>query len=205
MLLKKLPRLATGTYEAADAFTGTFHVNEGYEAMKQACQEAERGEIPGLPPGEMYCHTLTDPSILGHELQKNGYQTLTFFGLDAPYRLFEKDNKTVKQEMLRRSLSSINNYLAEPIEDCIARGQNGELCVEVKSPLDIEREVGMPKGNIFHRALSWPFAESAAEIGMLGVETKYPHILLCGAGAKRGGAVSGIPGYLVATKVLEGQ
>ncbi len=60
----------------------------------------------------------------------------------------------------------------------------------------------MPGGHIFHRDLSWPFAETDEEVGRWGVETEHPNIWLCGAGARRGGGVSGIPGHNAARAVL---
>ena len=64
---------------------------------------------------------------------------------------------------------------------------------------------GCPGGNIFHRDLSWPFAESEAEVGTWGVETDDPRVLVCGAGARRGGGVSGVPGRNAAMAVLGGR
>ncbi len=61
----------------------------------------------------------------------------------------------------------------------------------------------MPGGHIFHRDLSWPFAEADEEVGRWGVETDEPSVLLCGAGARRGGGVSGIPGRNAAMVVLK--
>ncbi|HAM01498.1 MAG TPA: hypothetical protein DCQ30_04630, partial [Acidimicrobiaceae bacterium] len=86
MLLSRLPRVPGATPE--DAFTGTFHVNEGYEQLEQAYREALAGNIPTTPPCEVYCHSLTDPSILSPELRAAGVQTLTLFGLHTPARLF---------------------------------------------------------------------------------------------------------------------
>ncbi|MEJ7755947.1 MAG: hypothetical protein WKF83_06040 [Nocardioidaceae bacterium] len=37
----------------------------------------------------------------------------------------------------------------------------------------------------------------------MGVETAYPRILLCGSGARRGGAVSGIAGHNAAHAILD--
>src|SRR5207248_3428760 len=45
-------------------------------------------QIPELPPCELYCHSLTDPTILSDELRAAGAQTLTLFGLHMPARLF---------------------------------------------------------------------------------------------------------------------
>jgi len=203
MLLKKLPRLKARDYSSSAAFTGTFRVNESYTNMEQSYHHAARGIIPPNPPGEMYCHTLTDSSILSPELQKADYHTFTFFGLDMPYRLFYLGNENMKKEIKERYLRAINKYLSDPIENCLAIDKDGKPCIEVKSPVDIENELAMPYGNIFHAPLSWPFTENEDEHGSWGVETGYDNIFLCGAGAKRGGCVSGIPGHNAAMKVLE--
>jgi phytoene dehydrogenase-like protein len=55
----------------------------------------------------------------------------------------------------------------------------------------------------FHGNLTWPFAEREEEAGTWGVETNYENVFICGSSAKRGGAVSGIPGHNAAMKVLE--
>jgi len=41
-------------------------------------------KLPERIPCEVYCHTLTDPSILSPELQAKGFHTMTLFGLDTP-------------------------------------------------------------------------------------------------------------------------
>jgi phytoene dehydrogenase-like protein len=99
-------------------------------------------------------------------------------------------------------MAALDSVLAEPIEDCLMRDAHGQPCVEVKSPVDIEHELGMPGGHIFHRDLSWPWAETEDDVGKWGVETPHERILICGAGARRGGAVSGIPGHNAAMAVL---
>jgi len=76
--------------------------------------------------------------------------------------------------------------------------------VEARTPVDLENELALPGGNIFHRDLAWPFAEDEAEVGAWGVETAHANVLVCGAGAKRGGGVSGIPGHNAAMAVLGG-
>jgi phytoene dehydrogenase-like protein len=161
------------------------------------------GNIPTTPPGEIYCHTLTDNSILSDELNQQGYHTLTLFGLDMPYPLFKQDNAAKRAEVLSRYLAGINQFLEDPIEDCLAIDQHGAPCIEAKSAVDLERSVHLPRGNIFHGDLSWPFAERDEEVGQWGVETSHANILLCGSAAKRGGAVSGIPGHNAAMKILE--
>jgi len=192
MLLSRLPRVSGVSSE--DAFAGTFHVNEGYEQLDAAYRQAAAGEIPSLPPCEVYCHSLTDPSILSDELRARGVQTLTLFGLHMPARLFVSD-PAAKERAVAATLRSLNCVLAEPIEDCL-------LGIEALTPPELEAELGMPGGHIFHRDLAWPFAESEAEVGTWGVETEHANVWLCGAGARRGGGVSGIPGHNAARAVL---
>ena len=96
----------------------------------------------------------------------------------------------------------MNTYLKEAIDNCLTADSSGNLCIEAKSPVDISWELAMPQGNIFHNYLSWFFSENLWEEGTWGVETSYNRIYICGSVAKRGGAVSGIPGHNAAMKIL---
>ena len=201
MLLTRLPRLKSGI-DPSDAFAGTFHVNESFEQLEAAYLQAMEGKLPDKLPLEMYCHTLTDYSILGKELQQQGYHTLTLFGLHTPAALFDHDHDVQRELALQRALASLNEYLDEDIESVIARLPDGSLALEIKTPLDLEASIGLPRGNIFHADLAFPFKEDHEKIRW-GVETDDPRIFICGAGARRGGGVSGIPGHNAAMAVLE--
>ncbi|MFF4658863.1 phytoene desaturase family protein [Streptomyces sp. NPDC001381] len=201
MLLKRLPRLRDRSVDPREAFAGTFHIAEGYEQLATAHAQAAAGELPAAPPSEIYCHSLTDPTILGPELVERGYQTLTLFGLHTPARLFARDNDSVREELLKATLAQLDAHLAEPLADCLATDADGRPCIEARTPLDLERDLGLPGGNIFHRELSWPYAQEGT--GRWGVETAHANVLLCGAGAVRGGGVSGVPGHNAAMAVLE--
>ncbi|WP_308129854.1 phytoene desaturase family protein [Kitasatospora aureofaciens] len=203
MVLRRLPRLRDAAVDPRDAFAGTFHIAEGYRQLETAHAEADAGRLPSAPPSEIYCHTLTDTSILGPGALRRGLHTLTLFGLHMPARLFA--DPSAKERALAASLAQLDEVLAEPIADCLATDADGRPCVEAKSPLDLEREVGLPGGHIFHQDLSFPFADGDVGGGAArwGVATGYPNVLLCGAGAIRGGGVSGIPGHNAAHAVLE--
>jgi phytoene dehydrogenase-like protein len=200
MLVKQLPRLKSGQ-DPRDAFAGTFHINESFTQLELAYKEAQSGKIPSTLPLEIYCHTLTDSSILSKPLQDEGYHTLTLFGLHTPAALFDKNHDDQRKAALTSAMKSLNEYLVDPIESVLARSSNGELAIEVKTPLDIEAAIGLPRGNIFHCDLDFQFREDGDAPGW-GVETDDPRIFICGAGAKRGGGVSGIPGHNAAMAVL---
>ncbi len=202
MLLQRLPRLKSRAHNTAEAFCGTFHSDEGYEQMNLSYEQASRGALPDHTPCEVYCHTLTDDSILSPELRARGFHTMTLFGLDTPWSLFDEDNATMRTAAEKKFLASMNQWLEEPLEDCLAVGHDGSLCIESKTPVDIEEALGLYHGNIFQDAPTFPFVDADEQVGTWGVETEHENVFLCGSSAHRGGAVSGIPGHNAAMKVL---
>jgi phytoene dehydrogenase-like protein len=208
LLLKRLPRLRDATVDPVAAFGGTFHANEGWERLGASYAEAVAGRVPDPIPCEIYCHSLTDPSILSPELRESGAQTLTVFALQAPDRLVDAGtNDARRAEFEAAVLRSLDAVLGEPLADLVLTDGDGRPCIETKTTLDLEHALRMPGGNIFHGPLDWPFADDDAPLGTpaerWGVATEHPRILLCGSGAQRGGAVSGIGGHNAAMAVLE--
>ena len=208
MLLTRLPALADPTVTPEQAFGGTFHINETWSQLEHAYQEASSGDIPSLLPCEIYCHSLTDPSILSPELVEQGVHTLTVFGLHAPHRLADTRSPEQLRDSLQEAvLSSLNSVLAEPIEPLLYQDGQGRACIETKTTQDLEDALRLPGGNIFHGPLDWPFVEDDEDLSTpakrWGVSTDHPEILMCGSGARRGGAVSGIAGHNAAMAVLE--
>ncbi len=203
-LLSRLPRLKSGL-DPHTAFAGTFHVGEEYGALQTAYAEPAGGQGPGSPPGESYCPSLTDPSILG-ELADFGAHTLTYFGLHMPESLFATGTDDRKLEAVRRAIEAIDVHLMEPLLSCVLTGPDGKLCVEAKIPQDVEADLAMPGGHIFHGDLAWPWASNREALvtpaQRWGVATDLDSVLLCGSGARRGGAVSGLGGHNAAMAVL---
>jgi len=208
LLLTRLPRLRDPEVDPAAAFAGTFHINELASQLEAAYDAATAGELPDPLPCEIYCHTLSDRSILGPSLAATPAQTLTVFGLQVPDRLVARFGNDELRDLLRDAvLASLDSVLAEPIADVIATDASDEPCIEVKTTRDLEESLAMPGGNIFHGPLSWPWGEAGSPLTTSaerwGVATRHPRILLCGSGAVRGGAVSGIGGHNAAMAILE--
>ena len=208
MVLSRLPRLRSGM-DPRVGFAGTLHVNQGYRQLAAAHARAEAGRLPDPLPCEVYCHTLTDDSILGPELRSAGAQTLTLFGLHTPAALFRGDPDSKRAEATAAALAGLQTVLAEPLEDCLISDAEGRPCVETMTPLDVETAVGMPGGHIFHGDLSWPWLAAGEQVGTpaerWGVATDQPGLLLCGSSSRRGGAVSGLGGHSAAMAVLEAE
>ncbi|MGY1632669.1 phytoene desaturase family protein [Geodermatophilus sp. SYSU D01186] len=203
MVLARLPRLRSGV-DPAIAFAGTFHVDEAAGQLDAAHAQAAAGRLPDVIPFEVYCHSLSDPSILGPAEQAAGYQTLTLFGLHTPAALFRDDPVGTRREAVRRVVAQLDAHLAEPLLDCLARDGDGELCLQAASPLDVEESLAMPGGHIFHGDLAWPVAATPDEVGTWGVATAHPRVVAASSGGTvRGGAVSGLGGHAAARALLD--
>jgi phytoene dehydrogenase-like protein len=180
------------------------HLEEGFWDLETAYATTAAGNMPAVVPSEVYCHSLADPSIL------NGYPgaTLTLFGVHTPVELFRSDPQASRAQAAQAALTALQKHLAEPLLDCLARDSDGQPCLDISSPVDLERAVGLPGGNIFHDDLSWPWladgypADSPA--ARYGVEILgSTRILLAGAGSRRGGGVSGLGGVAAVDALLE--
>jgi phytoene dehydrogenase-like protein len=196
MLLERLPKLKSGI-DPRTAFAGTFHIDESAIQLESAFQSAKAGVLPQVIPAEVYCHSLTDPSIVGD----TQLHTLTLFAFHTPAQLFDNDRQLTSAEATDRIIAGINTYLEEPLEQSLAYDSYGRACLEVKNPLDLEDELGLPRGNIFHGDLTMPFAGESPE-GSWGSETAQQNIFIGGASAVRGGGVSGIAGHNAAHAII---
>jgi phytoene dehydrogenase-like protein len=189
------------------AFAGTFHVNETWTQLDAAYTRAAAVQLPDPLPCEAYCHSLADPSILSAGLHDAGAHTMTVFGLHTPHSAFgTTDPDTLRDRLTESTLQSLNSVLAEPIQDVLMTDARGRPCIETTTTVDLQRTLRMTEGNIFHGGLSWPFADDDDPLDTparrWGVATAHERIVLCGSGARRGGAVSGIGGHNAAMAVL---
>jgi phytoene dehydrogenase-like protein len=202
LLVDRLPRLKSGM-DPDVAFAGTLHVGHDYSRLEAAYTDAAAGRLPATMPGEVSCHSLTDPSILGDVPE--GTHTLSYVGLHTPASLFDGD-PAAKELAVQRAIASLDEHLVEPLIDCVTRDPDGEPCIEATIPQDIEHQLAMPGGHIYHGHLDWPWASNRARLDtpaqQWGVQTDVASVLLCGSGARRGGAVSAIGGHNAAQAVL---
>jgi phytoene dehydrogenase-like protein len=202
IVVRRLPRLRDQSVTPEHAFGGTLHVNETWAQLQTAYRQAASGTLPDPLPCEVYCHSLSDPSILSPALRASGAHTLTVFGLHTPHALSQGGPDVLTDAVL----TSLNSVLAEPIQDVLLDDAHGRPCVQTQTTLDLQQALGMTEGNIFHGGLRWPFADDDDPLDSparrWGVATGHRRVLLCGSGARRGGAVSGIGGHNAAMAVL---
>ncbi len=203
LLLDRLPRLRSGT-DPAVAFAGTLHVASAYSDLQAAYEEARQGRLPARIPCEVSSPSLADPSLLGDA--PPGSQTLSILTLQTPASVFAADPAGVRDEAVRRAIAALDEHLVDPIASVVAHDPHGDPCLEARSPQDIESELAMPGGHPHHGHLDWPWAGNRTRLDtpdqQWGVPTGLPRVFLAGAGARRGGAVSGVAGHNAAHAVL---
>ena len=160
MLLKRLPKLRDTSIDPREAFAGTFHVNESATQLAVAYAQAQRGPrararaVRDLLP---LADRSVDPRRRAARRGRADADVLRAAHADAAVR--RRRPRAAKAEAIESTLRSLNSVLGEPIEDCLWITPSGEPCLEARTPVELEAELGLPGGNIFHRDLAWPFAE----------------------------------------------
>ena len=75
--------------------------------------------------------------------------------------------------------------------------------IQVLSPLDLERKIGLTKGDIMHGVLSLDQMFSARPmLGYGNYRTPIKGLYICGSGTHPGGGVTGVPGHNAAHEML---
>jgi phytoene dehydrogenase-like protein len=150
-------------------------------ALEQAYAEAQAGRIPDPIPGVV----------------RGVGDAFVFTGLHTPARLFEQDPGTARRVVADRVLAALGALLPTSVP----RDR-----VRVSLPQDVEHELAMPGGHYFHGGPEWPWAANRARLDtpaqQWGVQTGVDPVLLCGAGSRRGGGVTGLGGHSAAHAVL---
>tara|TARA_R110002110_G_scaffold333755_2_gene544634 strand:- start:203093 stop:204673 length:1581 start_codon:yes stop_codon:yes gene_type:complete len=106
-----------------------------------------------------------------------------------------------------RCWDEVRDEVADLVIDTIdAQAPNFRASVvgrQIKTPLDIERDLNMVGGDIFHGALHLDQFYCMRPIpGHAGYRMPTAGVYLCGSGAHPGGGVSGLPGYNAARVIL---
>jgi phytoene dehydrogenase-like protein len=106
-----------------------------------------------------------------------------------------------------RSWDAVREEVADHIVDAVAAyAPNLKSAIvgrQIKTPLDIERDLNMLGGDIFHGKLSLDQLFALRPVGGYA-DHRMPlqGVYLCGSGAHPGGGVSGIPGRNAARMIL---
>ena len=158
---------------------------------QKAWEAEQRGEFP-----EDYVIEALIPSVTHGSLCEEGLHTMSLGVQQLPFELAVGDWDSRKEEWASHVMEILFRY-APNLRDHI-------LGHHVITPLDLERQYNITKGNIFHVSMigvDQLFANRPMP-GVSGYRTPIPNYYLCGAGCHPGGGVSGAPGHNAAYRVL---
>src|SRR2546428_9765817 len=159
--------------------------------LDRAYDDAKRGRPSREPFLEFAIESANDPTAA-----PPGMHTLTISAKFAPFDLAAGTWDTEADKFAERILDVLELYAPNIRRATIAMGS--------RSPLDMEREYGLTRGDVFHGAiLPYQMFSFRPVPGWATDRRPVKGLYLCGAGAHPGGGVIGAAGHHTAQAVLE--
>ncbi|PIN07087.1 Phytoene desaturase [Handroanthus impetiginosus] len=197
LAVEKLPQFHCCKLDSPDAgpqHMGTIHIgSESMEEINAACQDSVNGIPSQRPVIEM-----TIPSALDKTISPPGKHVINLFIQYTPYK--PRDGSWEDPEYRRSFAERCFNLIDE-----YAPGFNSSVIgYDMLTPPDLEREIGLTGGNIFHGAMGLDSLFLMRPVkGWSNYRTPLQGLYLCGSGAHPGGAVMGAPGRNAAQVVIQ--
>jgi phytoene dehydrogenase-like protein len=190
LALSALPEFRCLPGRPTAAHTGATEIASSLRNLEEGWDACKNGRIAGKPFCEMVFPTTADPS-----LAPPGHHVASVFVQYTPYHLAEGGWDERREELGERVIDTIAEH-APGIRDLVLHRQ-------VLTPLDLEREYGLTRGNIFHGDLTPDqlFCMRPAP-GYADYRTAVRGLYLCGAGAHPGGGVMGAAGRNASRRIL---
>ncbi|OAY80989.1 Pyridine nucleotide-disulfide oxidoreductase domain-containing protein 2 [Ananas comosus] len=180
--------------ETGPQHVGTIHI--GSESMEEI-DEAYKDALTGVPSKRPLIE-MTIPSVLDRTISPPGQHVINLFVQYTPYKLAEgswHDSK-IRESFAQRCFSLIDEY---------APGFSSSIIgYDMLTPPDLEREIGLTGGNIFHGSMGLDSLFLLRPVkGWSDYRTPLKGLYLCGSGAHPGGGVMGAPGRNAASVVIQ--
>lgn len=169
---------------------GISSISPSVDYCERAFDDAKYGKPSENPFLRIVYHSANDP-----DLAPTGKHTMSIFAQYFPYHLANGNWDEIKEDVGDNIIDTLTEYAPNVKKAVIHR--------EVLTPLDMEREFSLPKGNIFHMEITPDqmfFFRPLA--GWAQYRMPIKGLYLCGSATHPGGGVTGAPGYNAAQAVL---
>ncbi len=170
---------------------GAVSFSPSVEYIERAYEDAKYGDFSRHPYIDMMVPSAIDPS-----LAPPGQHVVSCFVQYAPYsrrKGWGDDGREALGDTVVETLAEYAPNLPKAI-----------LHRQVLTPADLEREIGLTGGNIFHGELTVNQLFFLRPVpGWAQYRTPIQNLYLCGSGAHPGGGVMGAPGYNAAREILK--
>ena len=177
--------------EGDPAREGDLHFSETINELECAYDDWKQGRWSSNPWLDINVPTLNDPT-----LTSAGKHMMSVFVQYVPYQLTEgKWDENKKKEFGDHVINVIGEH-SPNFKDLI-------LHAEIRTPWDIENEVGITEGNIFHGELTMDQLMFNRPLpGYSQYRSPIKGFYMCGSSNHPGGGVMGAPGANAAREVL---
>jgi phytoene dehydrogenase-like protein len=174
-----------------DQYRGFTNIGPSMEYLERAYDDAKYGWYSKRPYLDCAIQSTIDP-----DMAPPGKHVMSCFVQYAPYHLKESDWDTEKERFGDTVQGTLESFFPGFGDLVLQR--------EIRTPLDIERTVGLSEGNIFAGEFLAPqmFLFRPAP-GWSQYRTPIAGYYQCGSGTHPGGCVMGAPGKLAAGQILK--
>ncbi|MCB9898649.1 MAG: NAD(P)/FAD-dependent oxidoreductase [Planctomycetes bacterium] len=162
--------------------------------LERAYDEAKYGDFSRRPYINMVVPSLVDPSVA-----PPGKHVISCFVQYAPYKIKEGPEHWPERR------EAFGDAVVDTLEEYAPGLRDSILYRQVLTPWDLEQQIGLTEGNIFHGELSLEqLAFQRPAPGWARYRTPIQDLWMCGSGTHPGGGIMGASGALAAKAMLAG-
>ncbi|MDP9011336.1 MAG: NAD(P)/FAD-dependent oxidoreductase [Pseudomonadota bacterium] len=188
--LDALPRFPA-IPDGSPSTRGDMHVTDSIDMMERAYDDWKEGRWSRAPYIDMLIPSQIDPTMV-----PDGKHYMSVFVQYCPYRLSSGEWNAEKRQGFGNTVIDTIAQHSPDFKDLI-------LHAEIRTPWDIENEVGLTEGNIFQGELTLDQLLFNRPVpGYAQYRSPVRGVYLCGSSAHPGGGVMGAPGANAARAVL---
>ena len=178
-------------------FTGDFSCSSTLETLERAYDDWKDGRWSEKPYFDMVIPSKVDPT-----LAPPGKHMMSVFVQYAPYDL-NIDGHRSPENWTDETKSAFADAVYDRLEIGCPNIRNHILHAEVRTPLDIENEVGLTEGNIFQGELTFDQLLFNRPVpGYAQYNTPIDGLYIVGSSTHPGGGVMAAPGANAAREIL---
>ncbi len=185
--LPEFPALPKGS----SLYHSDMHFVDSMQRMERAYDDWKDGRWSADPYVDLVIPTLLDPTMA-----PPGKHFMSCFVQYCPHKVEGRDwTEPERQAFAQTVINQVANY-SPNLKDLI-------LHVEIRTPEDIEREIGITEGNIFHGELTMDQLLFNRPVpGFAQYRAPVRGLYLCGSSTHPGGGVMAAPGANAAREIL---
>ncbi len=185
--LPQFPQIPAGS----PSIRGDLHVTDTIEMMERAYDDWKEGRWSRAPYIDMLLPSLIDPTMA-----PEGKHYMSVFVQYCPYQLAEGPWTAGRRQAFGETVLETIGAYSPDFRDLVRH-------TEIRTPWDIENEVGLTEGNIFQGELTLDQLLFNRPIpGYAQYRAPVRGLYMCGSSTHPGGGVMGAPGANAARAIL---